>query len=286
MKNFLAWVLVLVFLAGATYYLEQQCGIVTAVVNGSMTEEEEAEFVKQLHDELLNREKKVVLQYRGNDADMESFVKDSVNRAFELDDKNTSSDFDYMHYVHSATHVNMRGVYRVYTVEYEFDYLESREQTQEVDRKIAKVIKNKISDTMSDYEKIKIIHDYIIDNVDYDTSIKQNSPYYALVEGRSACQGYATLLYKMATEVGIPCRVITGTAQGGLHAWNIVELDGEWYNIDATWDDPLGAFNASGVRYRYFLKSDSELLDHVRDDEFMTSQFYDEYPMASRSYMK
>ena len=50
MKNFLAWVLVLVFLAGATYYLEQQCGIVTAVVNGLMPEEEEAEFVMQLHD--------------------------------------------------------------------------------------------------------------------------------------------------------------------------------------------------------------------------------------------
>ena len=139
---------------------------------------------------------------------------------------------------------------------------------------------------MSDYNKVKAIHDYVIDNVTYDMSTNFNSPYYALMEGTSACQGYAVLIYKMLTEADISCRVITGKAKGGLHAWNLVKIDDKWYNLDATWDDPVGLFGKSAARYRYFLKTDREMTDHKRDKEFTTDQFNNDFPMAMKSYGK
>ena len=59
---------------------------------------------------------------------------------------------------------------------------------------------------------------------------------------------------------GIPCEYVSGYATGG-HAWNLVEIDGEWYHVDTTWDDPIP--NREGyVRYDYFLKSDSYMRQH------------------------
>ena len=52
----------------------------------------------------------------------------------------------------------------------------------------------------------------------------------------AVCQGYAGLLYRLCLEMGISCRMITGTGNGGAHAWNIVALDGKYYNADSTWD--------------------------------------------------
>ena len=91
--------------------------------------------------------------------------------------------------------------------------------------------------------KIKAIHDYIITHVQYDTTMNQgvNAPYFALTQGKTLCQGYAMLFYQMAKEENIPVRLISGTAGSKKigHAWNLVQVDGVWYHLDATWDDPI-----------------------------------------------
>lgn len=271
-----------VLLAGV--YIEWKYQGISLFLQGNMESGEQDIYVQELHDGMLSREKSIMLAYRGDSEDLKNFATESITRAFALDDKETSSDYDYMRYVHKASHINMSGWGGFYQVTYEMEYLETLEQTKQVDKKVKKILKKIISKNMSRYEKIKAIHDYIVDHVDYDTSTSLNSPYYALVQGSSACQGYATLLYKMLTEAGIPCRVITGTAKGGLHAWNIVKLKGEWYNIDTTWDDPVGAFGRTKLRYDYFLKSDSDFANHKRDEEFNTVAFYNTYPMAMESY--
>lgn len=280
----LLFVIGAVFLAGA--YIEWKYQGVSLFLEGSIGGGEQEIYIQELHDGMLSRQESITLSYRGDSEQLKEFVTESIAKAFAVDDENTSSDYDYMRYVHKASHINMTGWGGIYQVTYDMEYLETLEQTKQVDKKVTKILKQILSKDMSRYEKIKAIHDYIVDHVDYDTSTHMNSPYYALVQGSSACQGYATLLYKMMTEAGIPCRVITGTAKGGLHAWNIVKLKGEWYNIDATWDDPVGAFGRTKLRYDYFLKSDRDFANHQRDEEFTTVAFYNEYPMAMESYRR
>jgi len=105
---------------------------------------------------------------------------------------------------------------------------------------------------LSDYEKVKAVHDYIILYNEYD--FHEGGAYEAIVKGRSACNGYALAFYGVMKEMNIPvaCQV------GDNHMWNSVQLDGKWYNIDLTWDDAGG----DSVRYDYFLKCDEDWHGH------------------------
>lgn len=281
----IVWILFYVglILLGITYF-EGRYGVISAYIAWDMTEDEKKAFVEDLHQGMLEGQKVIELEYIGSEDDIEDYVVGAISEAFAIDKEDTSSDFDYMRYIHSASHVSMTGWGRRYKVTYTMEYLESYEQTNKTDKMIAKVLKKLNLAKKSDYEKIKAVHDYVINNTAYDMSTELNSPYYALVEKTSACQGYAVLIYKMLTELDVPCRVITGNAKNGLHAWNIVKLDGKWYNLDATWDDPIGLFGKSSMRYNYFLKTDNDMIDHQRDEEFRTTAFYEAYPMAKESY--
>lgn len=77
-------------------------------------------------------------------------------------------------------------------------------------------------------------------------------------------------------ESGVDTRVITGDS-GGPHAWNIVKLNGKYYNLDSTWD-------AGSSSYYYFLKSMNDFSNHTRYEEYQTSDFTSAYPMAEKSY--
>ncbi len=86
------------------------------------------------------------------------------------------------------------------------------------------------------------------------------SAYSALVNGQTVCAGYARAFQYILQQLGIPCYYCTGFA-GESHAWNIVMLDGEFYNVDTTWDD-------MGIgTYDYFNKTDKDYADnHIRQE--------------------
>ena len=265
-------------------YTENQYELWSGFFVKEMTEEDKAEYLNELYEHMLNKEEVIEMHFYGSEQDMEEFAINSATEVFRLDKEDTSSDYDYMRYVHYATNVEMVGRWSQYKIVYTMSYLESKEQTEQVDKEIKRIIKKYKIKNMSDYNKIKTIHDYIVDHCHYDLSVDLNSPYAALLKGASACQGYAALFYKMMTEAGVPCRVITGTANGSLHAWNIVKLGDVWYNVDTTWDDPVGLIGDSHARYDYFLKTDEGMKKHTRDAEFATDTFYAQYPMARKSY--
>lgn len=111
----------------------------------------------------------------------------------------------------------------------------------------------------TDYEKEKYVHDYLIQNVEYDdrASLGQ-SAYSALVNGKSVCAGYARANQYILQQLGIPCYYCTGYA-GEDHAWNIVKLSDGFYNEDVTWDD------TDPSTYDYFNKTDKQFNPtHVR----------------------
>ena len=138
-----------------------------------------------------------------------------------------------------------------------------------------------------DYEKVCAIYDYLCQNVTYDYaglaagSDLVYTAYAALINGTAVCQGYANLFYRLALELNVDARLIPGTGAGGNHGWNIVELDGKYYNLDATWD----ANNAqTGREYRYFLRSQENFPDHSRKAEYNTAAFHADYPMGEENY--
>lgn len=116
-----------------------------------------------------------------------------------------------------------------------------------------------IREGMSDFEKEMEIVRYMTANIEYDMenyiaekngtgSIPSESytAYGALVLGVSVCSGYAKAFQTLAEACGLESRYVSGEAEGFWyedwegHAWNKVKLDGEWYNVDVTWEDSDG----------------------------------------------
>jgi transglutaminase-like putative cysteine protease len=255
-------------------------------IKGSSSKDNREEFVNKVRDALRVGDTTLVVNYYGKEEELEEFITSAVDDAFLLDDTETTDDFDYLKYKYKGMHVDMRGFGSSYKVTYEFSYLETNEQTNAVNKKIKEIIKLLDLEHKTEYEKIKLIHDYIITNSVYDISTYRNTAYDCLIEKTSACQGYAALTYKMMEEAGIPCRIISGSGLKEPHAWNIVKLDGLWYNIDCTWDDPVGAVEKNYVGYDYFLKSNADFKDHTRDLEYNTDEFNQEHVMSGVSYGK
>lgn len=90
----------------------------------------------------------------------------------------------------------------------------------------------------TDYARALWLHDWIINNADYDDS---NQFLYAdgvLLNGKGVCQSYALAYEMLLKMVGIDTVYVKGWAGGMDHAWNLVKIDGEWYHVDCMWDDP------------------------------------------------
>lgn len=143
---------------------------------------------------------------------------------------------------------------------FQFQYLTTKEEESIVEKQVADILRKILTPetNRNAHLKTKAIHDYIVANVAYDLKYQDHSAYAALVKGQAVCQGYALLLYKMLDKAGIKARIITGKAGGEKHAWNMVNLDGNWYHIDATWDDPAPDIPGR-VLYNYYNRSDEQM---------------------------
>lgn len=155
---------------------------------------------------------------------------------------------------------------------------ESEIKAKQLYEVIKEILDSQISASMSDYEKELAIHDYLVTHCKY-SSITTKSPesdiyraYGALVNGDAVCNGYAEALQLLFTCAGLKSQFVIGTADGIDHAWNLVELDGKWYHVDATWNDPTPDQGKKTV-HPYFNVTD-EIIEqsHEWDKE--------EYPMA------
>ena len=131
------------------------------------------------------------------------------------------------------------------------------------------VINSKISENASDYEKQLIVHDYIVancvyDSVNYDNDTIPNTSrtsYGALVLGVAICQGYSSAFKLLMDMLGIECDIITGLANGESHAWNRVKIDGDYYLVDVTWDDPILNENSNREVYYDFFNLTDEVMN-------------------------
>ena len=110
----------------------------------------------------------------------------------------------------------------------------------------------------------------------------------------SVCEGYARSFKYILDEMGIPCVLVIGTGTNSRgeterHAWNYVEIQGTWYAVDCTWDDPVvvgGGIVSQSSKYKYFLKGSNDFLaDHMPSGQFTPGGKEFTYPnLSSSSY--
>lgn len=132
----------------------------------------------------------------------------------------------------------------------------------EVNAKIDEIVAENIKPEMTELDKALVLHDYIVLNTVYDTKGEipdrdsGASAYDILICGNGVCEGYAQAYNMLLDRVGISSIMVTSYAMN--HAWNLVNIDNEWYHVDTTWDDPVPD-SKGRVNHKYFLLSDNEI---------------------------
>lgn len=112
---------------------------------------------------------------------------------------------------------------------------------------------------MSDFQKVLVLHDDLVNAARYDMEAGGDI-IDILRSGSGCCEAYSAMFSVMCALADVPARVVTGTGGEGPHAWNLVQLDGEWYHIDVTWDDPIIDDGCKQVlSHAYFCKTDAEM---------------------------
>ena len=231
-----------------------------------------------------------------------SYVKQWVSLAMEETDSPIEGDYIRWNYAGFSGKMSYRltdegkckGTYTL-----TFTYYTTSEQEAELADRVDDLLDSfEFSESSSDFSKIQTIYDYVCRHVTYDNeNLNDDSyklkftAYAALINGTAVCQGYSSLIYRMAKQEGIDSRIIASTT----HGWNIVRMDGLYYYLDATWD------SKTPDSWRYFLCGEqcstfSASSSHTRSDgsnasqnavtlDYTSSEFYDAYPMGETDYI-
>ncbi len=162
-------------------------------------------------------------------------------------------------------------------------YLLNSDQLAWVNTQLDPILSELQIEGETDYMKIKKIYQYVGTHFNYDQTLSKFTDYDGLTGGSMVCQGYALLTYKLLWRAGVPARIVVGVSASQPHGWNIVKLNGAWYNLDTTWDAAdTGA--QSAMYWNYFLKSDADFVGHVREASFDSDAFRRACPMAEESF--
>ena len=188
--------------------------------------------------------------------------------------KNIADDEDTLTIINNFVHPfnSFKTISFTYNNKGEFSlsikHVYSKEEISEINYVIDQEMKTLVNDNMPVVEKIKNIHDYIINNTKYDSlkteninddTYKSNTAYGVLIQGYGICSGYSDAMAIFLNKIGVTNYKISNET----HIWNLVYVNGVWRHLDATWDDPISEFNEN--RDTYFLISYDELVN-LKDD--------------------
>ena len=153
-------------------------------------------------------------------------------------------------------------------VNIQFERIYTEEQKKELQAKVDQIYSELITSSMNTEEKIRKIHDYIIDHTVYDQEhaeyVEKNDAFYVttsntaygpLFTGKAVCSGYTDAMTLFLDKMGIPNYKISSYN----HIWNFVYIDGEWKHLDLTWDDPVMSNGDNIISYDLFLISTDTL---------------------------
>jgi len=133
----------------------------------------------------------------------------------------------------------------------------------ELEQIINTILNDIITASMSEYDKILAVHDYVINNANYDSTCSgdielcdnDHTAIGIFIDELAVCEGYAHAIDIMLRALDIPTFKISSST----HQWNVVLYDGTWYHLDATWDDPVVNRGPAQLLHDYFLVTTEEL---------------------------
>ena len=156
----------------------------------------------------------------------------------------------------------------------------SNNQISKINEVIENFIKNNIQPTLSDRQKIKLFHDFVIDNTVYDSDrsdnntirYKSDTAYGTLLQGYSLCGGYADSMALILNDMGI----VNYKVSSDHHVWNAVLIDDKWYHLDLTWDDPVTQDGTNLIEKDFFLIDTAKLYEIESQEHNFDSTVYSE----------
>ena len=246
--------------------------------------------VLYLRKQMVNRETEINLNFPASwfDSHKDELYWDLLYDAMKCDESSTGQEGDALLYGYAGCNVSYSTAgYIKYTMAYHSNAEQEAKLTEAVAAAMAKLQLNGLSEA----KKITKIHDYICNHVDYEYNSKEEqiyTAYGALCTGKAVCQGYAVLFYRLCKEAGLSVRIISGTGNGGPHAWNIVRIGSKYYNVDCTWDGQDAA-----TYNEFLLKSEADFRDHTRESwpvagshylDYTSAEFNVQYPMTEKSW--
>ena len=157
----------------------------------------------------------------------------------------------------------------------------SEDEILKIEEKVDLLYNSLVNTTLSDRENILKIHDYIINNVKYDSNrsdreiknYKSDIAYGPLFEGYALCGGYTDLMALFLEKLNIKNYKISSDK----HVWNAVYINNEWLHLDLTWDDPVSKDNKDHLEHDYFLINDNELLNKEKNEHTYDINVYSEF---------
>ena len=242
--------------------------------------DDSAKLFDLVRTQMLNRS--VAFTIKSADPDSENVLTvekfaSFLDKVFATDDTSSYEDYDYLKVSWTKARLTVENTPQYTKYEFSFGYLTTAQQEKALDEKTDEILKTLNVYDSSDFEKVRAVNDYITQTVSYDKSFEQVSAYDAAFNGQSVCRGYTQLTYAMLEKLDVPVRIVTGKAKRQAHVWNLVKVDGAWYNLDVTWND-------STRSDCFFLKNENEFYFHNKDAEFSTEEFVNAYPIAEASY--
>ncbi len=125
----------------------------------------------------------------------------------------------------------------------------------------------------SDYQKALWLHDWLLEQLDYDTSLEWCSAESALTRHLGTCQAYESAYAQLLRAAGIENMEVSNTTDG--HTWNGIKIDGEWYQVDCTWDDSSNNYYNFDQRHLYFGLTDELMaIAHPGHTKIYTTEGY------------
>ena len=234
------------------------------------------EYVQNWTDDVSNKKELINYIYHvintGSDYADGECTKEYTNCINDLN--NIANDEETLSIINNFVHPynSFKTISFTYNDEGKFsliiEHIYSKEEITAINYIVENKIKDIINDNMTTEEKIKKIHDYIIDSTKYDTlktdnihdeTYKSNTAYGVLIQGYGICSGYSDTMSIFLNKLDIENYKISNDT----HIWNLVYINGIWVHLDSTWDDPISDRNLN--RDTYFLISYDELIN-LNDD--------------------
>lgn len=199
-----------------------------------------------IYNGLMAMEKAIDLS--GYELDSETFNEIFQNLS------NTSAELFHVSGWYSVSTDAQGDIIREFYPDYNYSPSQTAQMREKFDA-VTEQVMSGINPAWSDREKALYVHDYLASQYQYDETYTKHDAYSLLVEGTAVCQGYTLAYAYFMGRMGIPCTAVSSKEMN--HIWNQVQIDGAWYHVDVTYDDPTSPDTMGAAKHRNFLLSDA-----------------------------